>query len=281
MVKRLLSVIMITAFAMIDSLAQPKAAPPDAVDWCRGIVVSHVVSKVDIDRRGTPVHRESGSVVSLNRGRVNAYHRARDLALENIARLVREIRIDGDTMLSDLIEEDETAQRRIANVIATRVKVREFPTGFAESTCRAELKIGDILHAVPYAYPGDDFPVRTDNPIPTRYTSLVVDTRGLHVEPMILPSVYNENGLEVYGRNYVDIRYAGKYGIASYASTDDEAMKSRIAGDHPFYTVAIKELKGCPVISDRDIRKLFSSEETMGHLKKCRVIFIIDKKKKR
>jgi hypothetical protein len=280
MVKKLSPVIMIIALAMLDSPAQPKALPPDAVDWCRGIVVAHVVSKVDIDRRGTPVHQESGSVISLNRGRDNAYHKARDLAVENIVRLVREIRIDVDTMLSDLLEQDETAQRRIANVIASRMKVREYPTGFAESTCIAELKIGDLLHAIPYSYPGDEFPLRSDNPIPTRYTSLVVDTRGLHVEPMILPSVYNENGLEVYGRHYVDVRYAGKYGIAAYTNTEDEAMKSRTAGEHPFYTVAIKELKGCPVISDRDIRKLFSSEETMGQLKKCRVIFIIDKKKK-
>lgn len=280
MVKRLLSVIMITAFAMIDSLAQPKALTTNAVDWRQGVVVAHVVSKVDIDQRGTPVHRESGSVVSLNRGRIHAYHRARELAVEHIARLAREIRVDADTMLSELIEENETVQKRLADVIASRVKVREYPTGFAETMCRAELKIGDLLLAVPYAYPGDEFPVRIDNPIPTRYTSLVVDTRGLHVEPMILPSVYNENGLEVYGRNYVDIRYAGKYGIASYANTDDEAMKSRIAGDHPFYTVAIKDIKGCPVISDRDIRKIFSSEETVEQLKKCRVIFIIDKKKK-
>ena len=42
----------------------------------------------------------------------------------------------------------------------------------------------------------------------------------------------------------------------------------------------MKEMKGCPVIANRDIRKIFSSGDTVGQLKKCRVIFIIDKKKK-
>ncbi len=57
-------------------------------------------------------------------------------------------------------------------------------------------------------------------------------------------------------------------------------MKLRAAGGRPYYTVAVKELKGCPVLADRDIRKIFSSGETVGQLKRCRVIFIIDKKKK-
>lgn len=280
MLKRFSLAVIIAALSMLDSLAGAGAPPSDAVDWSRGVVVTHVSSQVQFDRRGTPVDQESGTVVSLNRGRTDSYRKSRERAVEKLVRLIKGIRVDADTTLADLLEQSDTAQRRIVNVIASRMKVREYPADFAASACRAELKIGDLLYAVPYTYPGDDFPVRIDNPIPTAYTSLVIDTRGLNVEPMILPSIYSEEGLEVYGRYYVDIRYAGKHGIAAYAHDEDEAMKMRTAGSHPYYTVAVKEMKGCPVIADRDIRKIFSSGDTVGQLKKCRVIFIIDKKKK-
>ncbi len=35
-----------------------------------------------------------------------------------------------------------------------------------------------------------------------------------------------------------------------------------------------------PVLADRDVRKIFSGKDTVEQLKKCRVIFIIDKPKK-
>ncbi len=280
MLKRFSLAMIIAALSMIDSLAHPKPMPPDTVDWSRGVVVTHVLSRVQFDGRGTPVDGESGTAISLNRGRNDAYRKARDRAVENMVRLIKGIRVDSDTMLSDLLEQSDTAQKRIVSVIESRMKVRESPADFATSACRAELKIGDLLHAVPYSYPGDDFPVRIDNPIPTSYTSLIIDARGLNIEPMILPSIYSEEGLEIYGRYYVDIRYAGRHGIAAYAHDEDEAMKIKGAGRHPYYTVAVKEMKGCPVIADRDIRRIFSSGDTVGQLKRCRVIFIIDKKKK-
>ena len=233
MLKRCSLAMIFAALSILGSPAHPKQMPPDAVDWSRGIVVTHVSSQVRFDGRGTPVDRESGTVISLNRGRTEAYRQARSRAVENMVRLIKGIRIDADTMLADLLEESDTAQRRIVNVIESRMKVHEYPADFAASACRAELKIGDLLHAVPFRYPGDDFPVRIDNPIPTSYTSLVIDTRGLAIEPMILPSIYSEDGLEVYGRYYVDIRYAGKHGIVVYVHDEDEAMKIRAPADIP------------------------------------------------
>lgn len=281
MIKKISLVIIVVALSLLDSMAYVRPLPPDAVDWFRGVVITHVSSRVHFDDRGRPVDRESGSPISLNRGRIDAYREARDRAVENMVQMIKSIRIDADTTLEDLLEQSDTAQKRIVDVIASRVKMRESPSDFAASTCRAELAIGDLLHAVPYSFPGDDFPVRIDNPIRTSYTSLIIDTRGLRIEPMILPSIYNEDGLEVYGRYYVDIRFASKQGIAAYALNEDEAMKMRSAGDHPYYTVAVKEMKGCPVIADRDVRKVFSSGETVAKLKKCRVIFIIDKNRKK
>jgi hypothetical protein len=280
MVKRISLVIIICAFSILDSAARTGTLPPDTIDWTKGTIVTHGTCRVTIDDRGTPVNEDGSAVISLTRGRVNAYHRARERALESMIQLIRNVRVDGDTTLSELLERSDIVQSRIVAVIDGKIKSREFPVDFATSGCRAELRIGDLLPAVPYTYPGDEFPARIDSPISTDYSSLIIDTRGLPVEPMILPSVLNEDGLEVYGRFFVDIRNAGRYGIVAYAHGEDEAMKYRAAGDHPLYTVALRAVKGCPVIADKDVRKLFSSGKTVGQLKKCRVIFIIDKKVK-
>ena len=93
------------------------------------------------------------------------------------------------------------------------------------------------------------------------------------------PSIYNEEGLEIYGRYFVNIRYASKYGLVTYVHSENDAMKKRMTGRHPCFTIALKGMKGCPVISNRDTRKIFSSRKTVEKLKKCKVIFIIDKEK--
>jgi hypothetical protein len=279
-VKKISLVLMIIALSMLRIEAKNGHDTPDSIDWVRGVIVSHGTSRLIINDEGLPVDPENGAVISINRGRSDAYRKARERAIQEMVRMVKEIRVDPDTMLSDLLEQNDIVQARIVRVISGRVKVREYPVDFATTGCRAEMKIGDILPAVPYNYPAEGFPSRVDNPIPTRYTSLIIDTRGLHVEPMILPSIFNEDGLEIYGRTKVDIRYALKYGIAAYATDEDQAMKNRAAGDHPYYTAALSDLKGCPVLADGDVRKILSSTETMEQLKKCRVIFIIDKTRK-
>jgi len=276
--KRISLATIIFAFSLLDSSAGVKHLPSGAVDWNKGVIIAHGEWRVAMSAEGLPVEHEGDAIISLNRGRVNAYRRARERAVENMVQLVKGIRVDADTMLADLLERSDVVQSRIVNVIANRVKVREFPVDFATSGCRAELPIGDLLYAVPYAYPSEEFPSRVDTPIPTNYTSLIIDTRGLNVEPMILPSIFNEEGLEVYGRYMVDIRHATKYGIVVYADSQDRAMKNRAAGDHPYYTMAVREIRGCPVLADRDVRKIFSGKGTIEQLKKCRVIFIIGAK---
>ena len=271
----------LVALSTATMAAREGAAPFDAVDWTRGIVAGHGTGRVVISDEGRPLEVHGRRAISLNRGRVEASRVARDRALDDLYRLLGGIRIDADTLLDEMLDRDPEFQSKMTEVVAERTRFREFPVGFDGSGCRAELRIGDILLAVPYRYPEDPIPTRLDNPIPTDYTSLVIDTRGLGVEPMLLPSVFDERGLEVYGRNMVDVRHATRHGIVRYAHSEDEAMRHRTAGDRPYYTVAVRSLKGCPVLADRDVRKITSGPGTRDSMRKCRVIFIIEKDSRR
>ncbi len=247
------------------------------VDWSSGTIESRGDARIEIDERGRPVDRLYGSVISINRGRMIACDRAREDAARRIIDSLKGIRVDSDKTMEDFIRDNPVTMERLPHIIESRTKFMETPSGHFATACRARLYIRELIAAVPYRYPMHDFPERTDNPISTDYTGLIIDTRGLDVEPMMFPVIYNRNGLEIYGKNFVDIRYATRTGIVSYVHTDEEARNKQGIGDSPLYTVALKSLNRCPVMADADIRKLFSSRETLDRLRKCRVIFIIDK----
>lgn len=273
-------IIIFIAIAGVSLAMRPhRELARDTVDWIEGKII--VKGEARLEAAGTVIAAEGSEsgTISLNRTRMEASRRAREDAIARLARLVKTIRVDGGTMVSDILERDEEAQRRLSALLSSRTSFREYPTGFLSSACMAEFKIGDLIHILPFSYPMDPFPARIDAPIPTVYTGLVIDARGIGVEPMILPSIYGEDGLEIFGRTFVDIRRAGRWGIASYAFNEDEAMRLGRAGARPYYCAATREMNGCPVLANRDVRKIFSSNETIQRLRECHVVFIIDKPK--
>ena len=232
---------------------------------------------MEFDDEGIPVDPESGSVISLNKGRLNSYREARERAMEEIISAVKEVRVDGEYLVVDLIKNNDDFQRKLYGVVSSKIRYHEYPVDFRTSGCKATLSISNILAVLPYQYQSEDFPGRIDMPVSTYYTSVIVDTRRIKAQPMVSPSIYNENGLEIYGRNYVDINSAVRYGMVTYVNTVSEAMKHSRAGEHPYYTIALKKLNGCPVIADKDVKKIYGNDDTLMELRKCRVIFIIRK----
>jgi hypothetical protein len=248
------------------------------INWTKGVVTAQGRSSIVIGEKGSPVTYYSRMATTINKARIESYQIARDRALENIIKTIKSIRVDSDGMLADLISSNRLTQKKISEAIMNLFKVKEYPVDFYSSQCEVKIKIGDIIASIPYEFPSHDFPVRDDTPIKTRYSSLIIDGRDLDIKPMLFPSIFTEDGLEIYGRYFVDSRYAARNGLASYCYDEDEAMELSRAGDRPYYTSALKSFKGCPVVSERDARRILSSNDTINNLKKCRVIIILRKK---
>ncbi|MCP4130679.1 MAG: hypothetical protein GY754_06825 [bacterium] len=272
--------VFLASFALIfaDINADISSLNTGKIDWLKGKIISFGDSEVTVDRQGQPLDGDNGSRISLNKGRLEAYTTAKEEAILNLVSTLKTMQVDPDNKIVDLLKKHSITRKKLSKVIEQRIKTREYPASFFKSRCKAELKIGDIISVLPYTYPSHDFPTMLNSALPTDYTSLVIDARGLDIKPMIFPALYNEEGLEIYSRYFVDIRYAGRYGMASFAFTEDEAMKNKKAGEHPYFSVAIKNINHCPVLSNRDIRRIFSSSKTIKNLKKCKVIIIIDRK---
>lgn len=248
------------------------------ISWEKGYVSATATSSLDISAKGRPVDSYNGGRTSLNRARMEAGRSAREAAMENLVTAVRSLRIDAGKTVGDAIGDNEITRGRLTEALMHSVKVKEQPSGFYSSSAEAKVSFGDIIAALPFTFPGREFPKRDDAKIRTDYTSIVIDGRGLPIMPMLFPSVFNEHGLEIYGRDLVTGRYAAGTGMAAYCKNEDEAMRHRKAGSRPFYAVALRSLKGCPVISDRDARRILSSPATTEQLKKCGVIIILNSK---
>jgi hypothetical protein len=246
------------------------------INWSRGIIVSRGRASIN-DLNGLPGEKEVRPGNSINRARMAAYDMARDTAIDNLISSIKSIRIDSDMRLIDLIREDNFAQKRISGIIMHSIRTRIYPVDFFSAECEATLKMGDIIASLPYNFPADDYPGTQDSPLSTEYSGLIIDCRNSGVKPMIFPSVYTEDGLEIYGRHLVDMRHASDKGMASYCFSEDEAFKNGRSGKHPYYTSAVKSIKNCPVISENAYRRISGSRKTINNLKKCNVIIILNK----
>lgn len=253
------------------------AYPAARVDWINGSIVSTGSSSMAIDEHGSPVDMETGKQLSISEARTISYERAKEKALFEAIKLIGEIQVDNEKTVKELVLNDPAVRKSIPEAMEVYSRYKEKPSGYLTSSCELYFSLGYLLTAINYSFPGDNFPERSDIDISTLYTSLIIDVRGLGIKPMLLPAIVNENGLEVYNKNFINPSDAVKYNTVSYVYSEKEALKHKKAGKHPFISAALKNLNGNPVVSDNDLKKIFSNKKNIEYLNKCRVIFIIDR----
>jgi hypothetical protein len=110
------------------------------------------------------------------------------------------------------------------------------------------------------------------------YTGLVVDARGLGLQPALAPRVLSDSGPILY--HISDTRFAESRGVVGYGKALDQpaALRDRI-GDSPMVLKAIrKQGSSDVVISDDDARRAMSANlsQNTHFLSDCRVAFLID-----
>ncbi|HPS58985.1 MAG TPA: hypothetical protein PK514_12845 [Spirochaetota bacterium] len=273
MFKRTFLILNILALVAIPGLSQKSGG----IDWTGEIITAAGTDRITVNDEGLPFDPDTGRIISISEARNMSYTRAKEKAINAAALLISEIPVDNDSTIMQIIERDPVARARMTRVMHEYSKFRDRPAGYMETTCELKLKAGYLITAMNYDFPMEEFPESDQKASPTLYTSLIVDVRGLDIRPMLLPSIYNENGLEIYGKNFISGDDAVKHLSVSYAYSESDAKKHKKAGQHPFFCAALKNLNGSPVLSDDDIKRLFSHKKNSAYIKKCRVIFIIDR----
>ena len=105
------------------------------------------------------------------------------------------------------------------------------------------------------------------------YTGLIVDCRGLNLNPVMSPVIKNADGESIYGHKNLDPDYVIANGMASY--TADINMSDR-AGNNPLVVkaVSLENHNGYPVLSTADANRVLIENKASGFLDKTKVVFV-------
>jgi len=111
------------------------------------------------------------------------------------------------------------------------------------------------------------------------FTSVLIDCRGLNMEAVMSPKLYDTTGREVYGTIRVTPEYAIETGIVGYPRSMAEALKTARCGAHPLIVRALRvadKHRFNAVISLEDADRILAANNRDKFLQQTRVIFLVD-----
>lgn len=105
------------------------------------------------------------------------------------------------------------------------------------------------------------------------YTGVIIDCRGLGLNPVMSPVVKNADGVKLYGHENLNYDLVVRDGMASYAN--DKSQASR-AGNKPliFKAVRLDDHNANPVISVADGNRLLIENGATKFLNNTAVVFL-------
>lgn len=246
------------------------------INWTDQIIVAKATGKPFVSESGTPLDTSTYEILSVNNARSRAIEEAKDRATESLITALQIIQVDPIRSLGDCIQSDDYTQMQLG-MYPNNIKYSFKPDGAIATQCTAMLPMGRLLKLLPEALPAKDIPQLPGKLPSTDYSGLIVDTRGQHFSPMLFPSLFAEDGTEIFGKNFIDSRDAYVYGTVAYCFSDDVAMHHKKAGKNPYYCAALRLYNRCPVIANTDLKKILASSVTRNNLKKGNIIIIIDR----
>lgn len=116
------------------------------------------------------------------------------------------------------------------------------------------------------------------------FTGVIIDARGLQMQPAMSPRIYDPAGNEVYGTVNVDASFAEDVGIAGYMGTIKAALGLQRVGKHPLVIRAVgtpDQFRRYATISAEDAQRLLAENAKTRFLEKCAVVFVIDERRAR
>ncbi len=111
------------------------------------------------------------------------------------------------------------------------------------------------------------------------YSGLVIDARGLGIEPVLDPVIVSEQGHEVYSSVFISREFAVQGGVCKYVCDLDQAIRDKRIGDTPMILKGLRKegsKNATLVISMSDYLILEKTTERHTFLNECRVIIVRD-----
>ena len=107
------------------------------------------------------------------------------------------------------------------------------------------------------------------------YTGLIVDCRGLGLQPVMSPVILNTNGTKIFGHKNLDVDKIVAQGMVDYVTDPQQVAR---AGDNPLVVKAVelKDFNANPVLSLADSNRVLIENHATKFLKDLKVVFLFD-----
>jgi hypothetical protein len=176
-----------------------------------------------------------------------------------------------------VVQESPALRQALEEAVAEAevYEVHYFPGGTVESAVQLPLR-GRFMtlllpaSAVPSA--GVDEPSTA-----AVYTGVVIDARGLAIQPALLPRIVDESGQTLYAPEVVDPLLAAQRGYIAYAHAFDQAPTQERIGTHPLVLRAHRvsgEARVDLVLRSTDAAQLRDYPTTQRLLQRCQVLIV-------
>jgi hypothetical protein len=134
--------------------------------------------------------------------------------------------------------------------------------------------------ALPKPTPVQTPPMRPAAPIAQGYTGVVIDARGLGLQPSMSPRLRDAYGNTLWGNLEIAPEVVIEYGLASWARTHAELnhpnLRARI-GDNPLWLRAVG-VQGAghneAILDSADAERLLRENAVSGFLERLAVVFL-------
>ncbi len=241
--------------------------------------------------------------------RARAYLKARGYArleaLANLLMLIDRVQIDAQYVGADYTAQSEEIRVSISGFIRGAQVIDERKI-LVEGQEAVQVTVGTAMYgqrglsrlllkpsvAPPPATPPEPFLPRIELLSPNtpatgtptvegNYTGLIIDARGLKVQPAMAPRILKADGTVLYGTGSIDPDQLVQKGMAAYYRDMSAARADARAGANPLVIRPIGTYRRAVattdvVISDADAEKLLAENARTGFLKEMKVVFLVD-----
>jgi len=233
----------------------------EQVDWTDGLVLSR-------DKVTSAARRGAG---------VAAVQAATQAARQGLLRVLDQVRFDATQRFGQALRQAEGPRQGLEALVAhaSVVEARYFPGGAVETAVQlpfAGRLTALFLPAVSSVTP--DGEPRTE----AVHTGVVIDARGLAIQPALFPKIVDERGQTLYTPESVDREAAVQQGYVAYAKVFDQAPAQARVGEHPLVLRALRvagETRVDLVLGDAEATRIRDYAATRRLVRQCRVLIVM------
>jgi hypothetical protein len=207
---------------------------------------------------------------------VSAYTAAVQTARQRLLATLGQLRVSAAHTVGDLVHQMPEKQQALAGMVAEAevITTRYLPRDMVEST--VQLPLGGRFTALllPATPPLATLPELSAEAV---YTGVVIDARGLAIQPALFPQIVDEQGQILYAPMQVDATMAVQRGYVEYAYTIDSPQLETRVGKQPLVLRARRALGPTRVdlvLGPGEAAQLQQADALRRLLMQCRVAII-------